>query len=261
MGNTCAAGEPCDLRARSKSADIALQRQEEPASEVNLSTETDDGIHPTLVAGLRCWETVFKFLGKGLGKPLLGLSDASSGLGNFVRLRYVKAGSILRQAFVEHRVKKRAVLAAHTLGYTPDVLGANYLSERATGGKLSTQSGLQIRLEVPGKSVARVVFEDGFLISQFRPQFLHFRVYRILDASPDGDKDAPRGVITHLLNARLVNARVNIDAEIIIARARVNIDEAASIVDDSVGEGKLHHSLLKFDIRVVVKRPGRIAAR
>ena len=45
----CAAGEPCDLRACSKSADISLECQEEPASEVNLSAEANDGIYPPLV--------------------------------------------------------------------------------------------------------------------------------------------------------------------------------------------------------------------
>ncbi|MGB8463989.1 MAG: hypothetical protein WCE49_03515, partial [Terrimicrobiaceae bacterium] len=65
--------------------------------------------------------------------------DASSGLENLVRLRCAKAGPILRQALVEHRVKKRAVLATHSLGYTQDVLGANCFSERTTAGKLSTQ--------------------------------------------------------------------------------------------------------------------------
>ena len=88
----------------------------------------------------------------------------------------VKAGPILRQALVEHGVKKSTIFATHSLGYAQNILGANCLSERTTAGKLSTQSGLQIRLQVPGNSVARVVFEDGFLISQFSPQFLHFRI-------------------------------------------------------------------------------------
>ncbi len=77
----------------------------------------------------------FELLGKGLGKPLLGLSDASLGLGNLVRLRCVKAGPILRQALVEYRVKKRAVLATHSLGYAQNILGTNCLSERMTAGK------------------------------------------------------------------------------------------------------------------------------
>jgi hypothetical protein len=50
----CAAGEPCDLRACSKSADIALECQEEPASEVNLTAEANDGIDPPLVIEFRC---------------------------------------------------------------------------------------------------------------------------------------------------------------------------------------------------------------
>ena len=126
-------------------------------------------------------------------------------------------------------------------------------------GKVSAQSRLQIRLEAQGNSVASIVFQDGFLIAK-TSQFLHFRVDRALDASPDGAKDPLRGVVTHVPNAGIVNARVNINSEVVIACPRVNIDEAASVVDDSVGEGKLHHSLLKFNIRVVVKRPGRIAA-
>src|SRR4029453_14464075 len=133
------------------------------------------------------------------------------------------------------------------------------VSKRIAARELSTQPRLQIGLEVPGKSVARVVFEDGFLVTEFNSQFLHFCINRALNARADGAKDAPRGVITHLLNARLVNARVNINPEVVITCGRVNIDEGAPIVDDSVSECELHHSLLKFDIRVVVKRPGRIA--
>ena len=64
--------------------------------------------------------------------------------------------------------------------------------------------------------------------------------------------DVPRQRIAHILNTGIVNARVNINPEVVIACARVNIEEAASVVDDSVGECKLRHSLLKLDIRVVV---------
>ena len=95
-----------------------------------------------------------------------------------------------------------------------------------TAVKLSTQSGLQVRLKVPGKSVARVGFEDGFLATGFNSQFLHFRAYRALNARADGAKDAPGGIVTHALNTRVVNARVNIDSEVVIACARVNIDES-----------------------------------
>ena len=48
--------------------------------------------------------------------------------------------------------------------------------------------------------------------------------------------------------------------EEILAKCRDHIDEAAPVVDDPVSERKLRHSLLKFDIRVVVKRSGRITA-
>ena len=67
-------------------------------------------------------------------------------------------------------------------------------------------------------------------------------------------------IIAHFPNARIVNARVNINSEVVIACARVDIEEAAPVVDDPVGERKLRHSLLKLDIRVVVKRSGRITA-
>jgi hypothetical protein len=59
-----AAGEPGDLRAGSESADVALERQEEPPSKVNLSPKANDRIDPPLVTGFRGWQTVL-----ALGAP------------------------------------------------------------------------------------------------------------------------------------------------------------------------------------------------
>jgi hypothetical protein len=90
---------------------------------------------------------------------------------------------------------------------------------------------------------------------------LHFRLDSTLDAHASGVEDTLCGIATHALNARIVNARVNIDPKVVIARTRIDIEEAAPVIDDPVSERELRHSLLKLYVCVVVKRPGRIAAR
>ena len=272
-----AAGEPCDLRACSESADIALQGEEEPASEVNLSTETNDRIDPPLVAGPRCWETVFELLGKGLGKPLLGLSDASLSPGLCLRIRAsTRARSCSRRASMrarslrlEHRrsVDKRADFAADSFGYTENIRGAKRTAERTTARPSPRRNLFRSPTHSRDDSVPNILLQDA--TSSLRiASSLAILVRSFCSSAPTAlwtrALTAPRCAAwrrRHLLNAGIVNARVNINPEVVIACARVNIDEAAPVVDDSVSERKLHHSLLKLDIRVIVKRPGRIAAR
>ena len=138
--------------------------------------------------GPRCWETVFELLGKGLGKPLLGLSDAQSSwpLGTCVRAPRVsrRARSCARRSSSTASRNAR-VLATHT----PFPLCAEYPLVRTasrrgtTAGKFSTQSGLQIRLKVPGSvCCARRLRRMASSFPQTSPQFLHFRAYRALDA-------------------------------------------------------------------------------
>jgi hypothetical protein len=88
----CAAGEPRDLRACSKSADIALESQEEPASEVNLTAEANDGIYPPLVTGFRCREGLFDLFRERLGELFLSVGHAVLDVGGQLILRGCDVG-------------------------------------------------------------------------------------------------------------------------------------------------------------------------
>ena len=120
---------------------------------------------------------------------------------------------------------------AHTVGCTCPIL-------QDRGGDSLGDSVLEIALEDSG-----VLGDDG------------------VGALPNSRSDVPCQRIAHILNAGVVNARADIDPEVVVARARVDIEEAAPVVNNPVCERKLHHSLLKLDVRIIVKRPGSIAAR
>ena len=56
--------------------------------------------------------------------------------------------------------------------------------------------------------------------------------------------DALRDVVTDLLNPGLVNARVHADAKIVVARTRIEIQEAAPVINNAVGDGERGKPLL-----------------
>jgi hypothetical protein len=48
--------------------------------------------------------------------------------------------------------------------------------------------------------------------------------------------------------------------EIIIASPRIGIEEAAAVIDETVGDGQFRHALLQLETHAAVERPWRITA-
>jgi hypothetical protein len=117
--------------------------------------------------------------------------------------------------------------------------GANVVLQRALPGEDVRPQRAFCGLNIPSQDVLvglNGLLQDRLLICKLGSQSLHFRMYRALNSRIDQTADPLCHVIADFPDAAFVNVCVDANAEIVITRPGIEIQEPAPVINDSIGK-------------------------